>query len=218
MTRRPVVDTAASVRQRLLNIARDKDRPFNEVLQYFAMERFLYRLGKSEHGWKFILKGALMLVAWEAPLARSTKDIDLLGRMNNTIEDVVDAIKAACSLEVIPDGMLFDVKSVAGQRIAEKFEAMVKLGILNSRMKDFFDIWLLSRQFEFNGRTLSDAIRETFSHRETEVSVSPVAFTKAFSDDPAKILQWRAFVRKSRIPAMTSTAVSQQSSHLAPTC
>lgn len=224
MTRRPVVDTAASVRQRLLNIARDKGRPFNEVLQYFAMERFLYRLGKSDHDRKFILKGALMLVAWEAPLARSTKDIDLLGRMNNTIEDVVDAIKAACSLEVIPDGLLFDVKSVVGQRIAEeadyegvrvrfrgnlgnariimqvgvgfgdvivpgpdevdyptlldlpaprllgysresaiaeKFEAMVKLGILNSRMKDFFDIWLLSRQFEFNGLTLSDAIQKT---------------------------------------------------------
>lgn len=61
-----------------------------------------------------------MLVAWETPLARSTKDIDLLGRMNNTIEDVVDAIKAACSLEVIPDGLLFDVKSVVGQRIAEE--------------------------------------------------------------------------------------------------
>ena len=116
MTRRPVVDTAASVRQRLLNIARDKDRPFNEILQYFAMERFLYRLGKSDHDRKFILKGALMLVAWKAPLARSTKDIDLLGRMNNTTEDVVDAIKAACSLEVIPDGLLFDVKSVVGQR------------------------------------------------------------------------------------------------------
>jgi len=120
VTRRPVVDTAASVRQRLLNIARDNSRPFNEVLQYFAMERFLYRLGRSDHGRKFILKGALMLVAWEAPLARSTKDIDLLGRMNNTIEDVVDAIKAACSLKVIPDGLLFDVKSVVGQRIAEE--------------------------------------------------------------------------------------------------
>ncbi|MDA8180235.1 MAG: nucleotidyl transferase AbiEii/AbiGii toxin family protein [Deltaproteobacteria bacterium] len=265
MTKRSVVDTAASVRQRLLNIARDKGRPFNEVLQYFAMERFLYRLGKSDHGRKFILKGALMLVAWEAPLARSTKDIDLLGRMNNTIEDVVDAIKVVCSLEVIPDGMLFDVKSVVGQRIAEeadyegvrvrfrgtlgnaritmqvdvgfgdavipgpaevdyptlldlpaprllgysqesaiaeKFETMVKLGILNSRMRDFFDIWLLSRQFEFNGQTLSDAIRETFTRRGTEVYVSPVALTKAFSDDPGKISQWRAFVRKSRIPTI----------------
>ncbi len=265
MTKRSVVDTAASVRQRLLNIARDKGRPFNEVLQYFAMERFLYRLGKSDHGRKFILKGALMLVAWEAPLARSTKDIDLLGRMNNTIEDVVDAIKVVCSLGVIPDGMFFDVKSVVGQRIAEeadyegvrvrfrgtlgnaritmqvdvgfgdavipgpaevdyptlldlpaprllgysqesaiaeKFETMVKLGILNSRMRDFFDIWLLSRQFEFNGQTLSDAIRETFTRRGTEVYVSPVALTKAFSDDPGKISQWRAFVRKSRIPTI----------------
>jgi predicted XRE-type DNA-binding protein len=64
----------------------------------------------------------LKLVAWEAPLARSTKDIDLLGRMNNTIKDVVDAIKADCSLEVIPDGLLFDVKSVVGQRFAEEAE------------------------------------------------------------------------------------------------
>jgi hypothetical protein len=69
------VDTAASVRQRLLNIARGKNRPFNEVLQYFAMERFLYRLGKSDHDRKFILKGALMLVVWEGSLARSTKEI-----------------------------------------------------------------------------------------------------------------------------------------------
>jgi hypothetical protein len=86
--------------------------------------------------------------------------------------------------------------------IAEKFETMVKLGILNSRMRDFFDIWLLSRQFEFNGQTLSDAIRETFTRRGTEVSVLPVALTNAFSDDPGKMMQWRAFVRKSRIPAI----------------
>jgi hypothetical protein len=86
--------------------------------------------------------------------------------------------------------------------IAEKFEAMVKLGTLNSRMKDFFDIWLLSRQFEYNARTLSDAIRKTFTRRGTEVSVSPVALSKAFSNDPGKISQWRSFVRKSRIPAI----------------
>jgi Nucleotidyl transferase AbiEii toxin, Type IV TA system len=265
VTKRSVVDTAASVRQRLLNIARDQGRPFTEVLQYFAMERFLYRLGKSDYGRNFILKGALMLVAWEAPLARSTKDIDFLGRMNNSVEDVVDAIKAACSQEVVPDGPHFDDESVAGQQIAEdadyegvrvrfrgnlgnaritmqvdvgfgdavvpgpaevnyptlldlpaphllgysrestiaeKFEAMVKLGILNSRMKDFFDIWFLSRQFEFTGQPLSDAIQETFTRRETKLSVSPVALTKAFSDDPAKISQWRAFVRKNRIPAI----------------
>jgi hypothetical protein len=62
---------AASVRQRLLDIARANGRPFNEVLQYFAMERFLYRLGESPNGRKFVLKGALMLVAWRTPLSRA---------------------------------------------------------------------------------------------------------------------------------------------------
>jgi hypothetical protein len=56
-------NVGASVRQRLLNKARQSGRPFSELLQYFAMERFLYRLSKSEHAEKFVLKGALMLTA-----------------------------------------------------------------------------------------------------------------------------------------------------------
>lgn len=61
MTKREIKDKAASVRQRLLNQARETGRPFHELLQYFAIERFLYRLSKSTHVNKFILKGALML-------------------------------------------------------------------------------------------------------------------------------------------------------------
>lgn len=80
MTRRPIKNFATSVRQRLLNRARETGRPFNELLQYFAMERFLYRLSRSPYAGKFILKGALMLMAWKAPLSRPTMDIDLLGR------------------------------------------------------------------------------------------------------------------------------------------
>ena len=57
MNRRRISDLAASVRQRLQNNARDTGRPFQEVLQYFAMERFLYRLSKSPHVEKFVLKG-----------------------------------------------------------------------------------------------------------------------------------------------------------------
>jgi hypothetical protein len=57
-------DIAASVRQRLLNEARASNRPFNEILQYFAMERFLFRLAASPHGERFVLKGALLLVIW----------------------------------------------------------------------------------------------------------------------------------------------------------
>ena len=73
----------ASVRQRLTNKAKETNRPFQELLQYFAMERFLYRLAQSPHAGKFILKGALMFTAWGGPPSRPTKDIDLLARMDN---------------------------------------------------------------------------------------------------------------------------------------
>jgi len=71
-------NVAASIHQRLLNHARANDRPFNEVLQYFALERFLYRLGRSPFRQQFVLKGALMLTAWQSPYVRPTRDIDLL--------------------------------------------------------------------------------------------------------------------------------------------
>jgi hypothetical protein len=68
-------DIAASVRQRLLNRSRAEASPFQELLQYFAMERFLYRLAKSPYADRFILKGALLLTAWRAPLSRPTTSI-----------------------------------------------------------------------------------------------------------------------------------------------
>ena len=70
-------DIGASVRQRLLNQAHEHGRPFQELLQYFVMERFLYRLSKSQFCDSFILKGALLLTAWRAPQSRPTMDIDL---------------------------------------------------------------------------------------------------------------------------------------------
>jgi hypothetical protein len=67
-------DLGASVRQRLLNQSRAQERPFQELLQYFAMERFLYRLSKSPSSDRFVLKGALLLTAWRAPQSRPTMD------------------------------------------------------------------------------------------------------------------------------------------------
>jgi hypothetical protein len=78
--------------------------------------------------------------------------------------------------------------------IAEKFEAMVKLGQLNSRMKDFYDIWLLSRQFDFNGKELSEAIRLTLEHRGTDIPEIITAFTKGFIEE--KQVQWKAFHKR----------------------
>ena len=86
----------ASVRQRLTNKAKETNRPFQELLQYFAMERFLYRLAQSPHAEKFILKGALMFTAWGGPPSRPTKDIDLLARMDNAIERSRGVMREVC--------------------------------------------------------------------------------------------------------------------------
>jgi predicted nucleotidyltransferase component of viral defense system len=83
--------------------------------------------------------------------------------------------------------------------VAEKLEAMVRLGIANSRMKDFYDMWLLSRLFEFEGRTLCEAVRNTFRRRSTALPVGlPIAFTDEFRESTQKQTQWHAFVRKSK--------------------
>lgn len=262
MSKTKVRDLAASVRQRLLNEARQTNRPFSELAQYFAMERFLYRLSKSSYADKFVLKGALMLPVWKAPLARPTMDIDVLGQIDNNIDVVVDVIRSICAQHVESDGITFDANSVEGElitedadyegvrikfrgtlgtvrismqvdvgfgdvvvppattvvyptildlpkphllgysmesTIAEKFEAMVKLGMLNSRMKDFFDIWFLARQFNFSGHTLQKAVKATFSTRSTDIPSVPVAFMPDFSGDPIKDVQWKAFIRKNRL-------------------
>lgn len=253
---------SASIHQRLLNKARETKRPFNELLQYYAMERFLYRLSRSPHAKKFILKGALMLSVWKVSALRSTRDIDLLGRVENNIAVLSDVTKEICLQKVEPDGLVFDPASIAGEHItedadyegvrirfrgslgaarvamqidvgfgdvifpspkvveyptildlpaprlrgysretmiAEKFEAMVKLGILNSRMKDFYDIWLLSRQFDFGGRTLSMAIEKTFHKRGTVIPLQMEDLKKTLIQEAGKEIQWRGFIRKNRL-------------------
>lgn len=84
--------------------------------------------------------------------------------------------------------------------IAEKFHAMVVLGMQNSRMKDFYDLWAMSRRFEFDGLVLSDALSATFARRETPLPEGiPVALSAEFSDSPAKGTQWKAFTRKNHL-------------------
>jgi predicted nucleotidyltransferase component of viral defense system len=80
--------------------------------------------------------------------------------------------------------------------IAEKFQAMVMLGIANSRMKDIYDIWILSRRYDFDQDRLSCAIAATFARRGTDIPVdAPVALTKTFGTDTGKLSQRGAFVR-----------------------
>jgi hypothetical protein len=81
--------------------------------------------------------------------------------------------------------------------IAEKFQAMVELGIRNSRMKDFFDLWAIALTLEVDGAALAAAIGATFARRHTEPPrTRPLALTAEFVDDPSKQTQWSAFVRR----------------------
>lgn len=88
--------------------------------------------------------------------------------------------------------------------VAEKFQAMVQLGMTNSRMKDFFDVYSLSRDFEFNSEELSAAIAATFKRRGTAYPEdAPLALSSEFYDEAAKKTQWNAFLRKGRIGSGT---------------
>lgn len=102
----------ASVRGRLQDKARKTNRPFAEVLQYYGMERFLYRFSQSKYAKSFILKGALMFTVWDVPQRRTTVDIDFLARFDNQIEKIEQVIKDVCSVKVPTDGLIFDAKTV----------------------------------------------------------------------------------------------------------
>lgn len=261
MTKRRIANVAASNRERLRQRAHETKRPFADLLQYFAMERFLFRLSQSAHAAKFILKGGLLLAAWQAP-TRPTRDIDLMGLLPNDLKVVTEVFREVCQQPVEPDGLFFDAKSVRGEMIredadyegvrvnfdgtldrakikmqidvgfgdaiepppvhsdlptqighpsprlrtypkeaviAEKLEAMVKLDMVNSRMKDFFDIWLLSQRFDFEGRILARAIQATFTKRRTSLGTTPIALTLEFANDQGKAKQWKSFLRNGEI-------------------
>jgi hypothetical protein len=108
-----------SVHDRLLNRARRDKRPFGEILQYYAMERFLYRLSQSRHADRFILKGALMLRFWQLPELRPTMDIDMLGRSSNKEADIVAQLRDILVMDVEPDGLTFKTDSIQAERITE---------------------------------------------------------------------------------------------------
>ncbi|HNW81402.1 MAG TPA: nucleotidyl transferase AbiEii/AbiGii toxin family protein [bacterium] len=249
-----------SVRQRLLNRAKQENRSFNELLQYYAMERFLYRFSVSEYVDNFILKGALMLRVWNSPEIRPTMDIDMLGRIDNEVSNIERIIREIIDVEVDDDGLIFDAGSIKTEQItedaqykglrvnfngllgnakvyiqidigfgdivyphpetgflptvldnpspelmcysresaiAEKFHAMVKIGMLNSRMKDFYDIWLLSRHYKFETEELAKAIAATFLNKETAIDDNITAFGKDFTD--LKQTMWQAFRKRLKL-------------------
>lgn len=279
---RNIENVATSVHQRLLNMARESSRPFNELLQHFAIERFIYRLSKGHRADRLILKGALMFSTWSGAVTRTTMDIDLSMRSDNELETVVATIKDACRRRVEMDGMSFDPETVTAARItegaeyegvrarvrghlgnarvslqidvgfgdvivpgpnktvypvlldfpapelngytkesmiAEKFQAMVKLGVLNTRMKDFYDVWMLSRLFDFHGEVLAEAVEKTFVNRKTPITSASTVFDPSLTQDAGKENQWQAFTGKAKLseaPGSFEDAVSAIANFLRP--
>lgn len=92
--------------------------------------------------------------------------------------------------------------------IAEKWQAMVELGQANSRMKDFYDLWILSRHLEFDGALVAQAMRATFERRQTLLPTTlPIALRADFFEAQSKQTQWRAFLRKNRLEDAATLAV-----------
>jgi predicted nucleotidyltransferase component of viral defense system len=112
-------NTAASVRARLLALAQNKGEDYQRVLGRYAIERFLYRLGRSPYRDKFALKGATLFTLWTGQTHRPTKDLDLLGHGSSAIGEVEATIRAICEVQE-EDGILFDNKSVEGTKIKDE--------------------------------------------------------------------------------------------------
>ena len=261
--KKDIKNIEASVRSLLQNKAKETNRPFAEVLQYYGIERFLYRFSRSEYVNKFILKGALMFTVWYIPERRITLDIDFLARYENQVKSIENVIKDICNVVVDPDGLVFQSSTIKGQKIkedadyegvrikflgflehsripmqidvgfgdviypkpkvidypvilnfpkphlkgypaesvvSEKFEAMVKLGLLNSRMKDFYDLWLMMNQFDFKGSYLAEAFKRTFEHRKAELPVDRPLFAEEIYNEKSDRQKLRkAFLKKGDI-------------------
>lgn len=255
---KPLRDIGASVRTRLMNLARERGQVLDLLLTRYALERLLYRLSISQHRNRFVLKGAMLVTTWFNDPHRPTRDLDLLGFGDSSAESMLTVWKEICAIPA-DDGITFDgdglrasliredmeygglrlrtTATIARARIyvtvdigfgdsvepgpeeidlpvlldfpaphlrayaretviAEKFHAMVTLGRANSRMKDFYDVWMLSKTHEFDRERLAQAVAATFNRRGTDIPQSlPDAFTPGFFRDPSKLQQWAAFVR-----------------------
>jgi predicted nucleotidyltransferase component of viral defense system len=259
MSEKEIKNVVASVLGRLRKTAKESGATFQQILQQYAIERFLYRISKSKHAQSVILKGALLLKTIGIPSARPTLDIDMLRKGKADQASLIALVRDCAALEVEPaDGLTFLTDTIAAEEIAkdaeykgtrilmearmdnvrlkiqidfgvgdvmvpgprmieypafldndtikllaypvesaiaEKLEAMVALGSSNSRMKDFYDVWICSKHLEFNTDTLLKAISATFKNRETPVPAEEFdAISEKFAEEHRA--QWNAFVKK----------------------
>lgn len=262
--------SAASIRQRLFDIARVKGRVYEVVLVRYALERLLYRLSISAHRNRFALKGGMLVTQWIDGGNRETRDADFLGIGESAI-DKLRATFAEIMTAPADDALAFDVGAMRADQIregmeyegvrlrttaylertripvtvdigfgdavapkletmnypsllgmgepniqayppaaviAEKFQAMVAIGMINGRMKDYHDLWAIPNAIHVWPADLDAAIAATFRRRKTIIPLDrPEGLSRAFSDDPAKQRQWRNYAHSIGLVSVTLTEV-----------
>ena len=273
MTRARPTNVAASVRARLLTLARKRGDRFQDVLVRYGTERLLYRLSQSTHRDQFLLKGAVLFAAWVGVPHRATRDADLLGVGDASPANAPRVFRDVTRLPSEPDdGLIFDAGSIRAEdireestsggvrvtlrasldgaliplqvdlafgeavvppaepvelpslldfppirlrgyppevTIAEKFEAMVKLGMANSRMKDYYDIWYLATHRQFDAPRLARAVAATFGRRGTAVPETvPDGLSDGFASDSQREHMWQAFLERAGIPSPERTSLA----------
>ena len=266
MGRTPPANQAASIKQRLLNLARREGRVYEVVLVRYALERLLYRLSISGHNDRFVLKGGMLLTLWIEGGNRETRDADFLG-FGDASTDSLKATFAEVMAMDANDGLVFDAEALTAMTIredmeyegvrlrttafleksripvtidvgfgdaiaagaqpfsypsllgmetprirayppatvvAEKFQAMVALGVANGRMKDYFDLWAIAKGGLVSDGELDAAIRATFERRRTAVpSERPPGLSTALTEDDVKQRQWRAYAQSIDLPDLS---------------
>ena len=113
-------DLAASVKFRLLTMARERSEELQYVLMRYAIERLLCRISQSPHAERFILKGAILSSGWEGGAYRATKDLDLLGCGENSPDALAQVFREVARADVEPDGLVFDPKTIVSEPIREE--------------------------------------------------------------------------------------------------
>lgn len=252
-------NTPASIKDRLLNIAKQQGIAFQRILTLYKQEGLLHRMVSTELGSSVVLKGGLLFFQIQGMLARPTKDIDLLGSSDGREDALLQDLLEAASTVEVEDGLTFDQRSIevapiAGQtehggvrghilaylgsartRIqidmgfgdfitggpvqrpyrtllgnrsfsiqtysdetvaAEKIEAVVSLGIINSRYKDLYDLFTLLVEANVSEGAVIEATSNTFSRRQTSVPEKPESLSPLHWDSPTFDAEWSRFLRR----------------------
>jgi len=273
---------AASVRQRLLNLSRERGLVFDVVLVTYGLERLIYRLSISSHRDRFILKGGMLVTLWIVDENRVTRDADFTA-FGDSNEDQLKTVFTEILNLAFDDGLNFDTDALIalpireGQEyggvrlkttaylgktripitidigfgdaitdpeytidypslldmptadirayppasvIAEKFQAIVTLGLANGRMKDYYDLWAIPNAMLIDPAELDAAILATFERRGTAIPRGvPIGLSNEFVTDAQKTQQWEAYAGSIDLEGLTlETVIETIWSYIGPSC